>query len=238
VRSITIVGLLALTACGALAQANPPAQSQPVADAPIITATGEGRRNVAPDQVTIILAVTTRAQTPLAAASENAERMRTVRAALMQLGLTDREVTTSRYSVHSETWRNERDTVFVANNAVRVETTKLDLLARMIDEALKAGATNVGALEFGLVDRTATAREALADAVRDARAQAEAMAAAAGGRLGALHELSTQAGGVIPFVERRDMAMASVQGAAPPITPGEVTVTAVVTGRWRFIPGS
>jgi uncharacterized protein YggE len=238
VRSIAVVGLLALTACGASAQVNPPAQPQPAANVPVITATGEGRLNVAPDQVTVLLAVQTRAQTPLAAASENAERMRTVRAALTQLGLTDREVTTSRYTVHSETWRNERDTVFVAYNAVRVETTKLDLLARLIDEGLKAGATNVGALEFGLVDRTPTARQALAEAVRDARAQAEAMAAAAGGRLGDLQELSTQAGGVIPFVERRDMAVAAMQSAAPPITPGEVTVTAIVTGRWRFIPGS
>jgi uncharacterized protein YggE len=229
--------LLVLTACGALAQANPPAETQPAANVPVITATGEGRLNVAPDQVTLVLAVQTRARTPLAAASENAERMRTVRAALLQLGLTDDEVTTSRYTVHSETWRNESDTVFVAYNGVRVETTKLDLLARMIDEGLKAGATNVGALQFGLVDRTPPSREALAVAVRDARAQAEAMAAAAGGRLGDLQELSTQAGGVIPFVEQRQMAMAAVQDAAPPITPGEVTVTAVVTGRWRFIPG-
>lgn len=244
-RSIAILGLLAFTSCAARGQANPPvtpadsqsqAPTQTPSTVPTIVASGEGRRSVTPDQVTILLGVMTRNRTPLAAAAENAERMNRVMAALRQLGLTDQEVTTSHYSLHSEIWRNENDTVHVASNTVQVETTKLDLLARVIEAALSAGATNVSSLQFGLVDRKAPTRQALADAVGDARLQAEAMAAAAGGRLGPLEELSTQPTGYQPFMAR-DMAMASMQqGAAPPITPGEVLITAVVTGRWRFIP--
>lgn len=242
-RSIAILGLLAFTACAARGQSNPPpspvdsqASSPTPPSVPSIVATGEARRSVKPDQVTIMLGVLTRNRTPLAAAGENAERMNRVMAALRQLGLTDQEVTTSHYSLHSEIWRNENDTVHVASNSVQVETTKLDLLARIIEAALSAGATNVSSLQFGLVDRREPTRAALADAVQDARLQAEAMAAAAGGRLGALEELSTQPTGYQPFMAR-DMAMASVQqGAAPPINPGDVVLTAVVTGRWRFVP--
>ena len=242
-RSIAILGLLSFTACAARGQVSPPAspadsqvQAQSSSRVPSIVASGEGRRGVKPDQVTIMLGVLTRSRTPLAAAGENTERMNRVMAALRQLGLTEQEVTTSHYSLHSEIWRNENDTVHVASNTVQVETTKLDLLARAIEAALSAGATNVSSLQFGLVDRREPTRAALADAVRDARLQAEAMAAAAGGRLGPLEELSTQPTGYQPFMAR-DMAMASMQqGAAPPITPGEVLITAVVTGRWRFIP--
>jgi len=234
VRSFAILGLLAFAACAARGQANP--QIPTTSSVPSIVASGESQRGVAPDQVTIILGVLTRSRTPLAAAGENAERMNRVMAALRQLGLTDQEVTTSHYSVHSEIWRNENDTVHVATNSVRVQTRKLDLLARVIESALSAGATNVSSLEFGLEDRSGPTRAALADAVREARLQAEAMAAAAGGRLGALEELTTQPTGYQPFMAR-DMAVASMQqGVAPPITPGEVIVTAVVTGRWRFIP--
>ncbi|HSA55580.1 MAG TPA: SIMPL domain-containing protein [Gemmatimonadaceae bacterium] len=233
-RSFAILGLLAFTACAARGQANP--QTPTPSSVPSIVASGESQRSVAPDQVTIILGVLTRSRTPLAAAGENAERMNRVLAALRQLGLTDQEVTTSHYSVHSEIWRNENDTVHVATNSVRVQTKKLDLLARVIESALSAGATNVSSLEFGLENRSGPTREALADAVREARLQAEAMAAAAGGRLGALEELTTQPTGYQPFMAR-DMAVASMQqGAAPPITPGEVILTAIVTGRWRFIP--
>lgn len=232
-RSITIAGLLALVAPTLSAQDVPARPGNP----PSIVAQGEGRREVAPDLVTIMFAVQTRAKTPLQAATENAERMTTVRTALQRAGLDSAEVTTSRYTVYPQLWRNDNDTVFVADNAVRVETKKLDSVARLIEVALNAGATTVSSLEFGLSDRSAALRDALGDAVRNARMQAEALAAAAGGTLGALEELSTQPIGFGPVFERRDVAMMAAQGgAAPPITPGQVTVTAVVTARWRFVP--
>ncbi|HEX7122195.1 MAG TPA: SIMPL domain-containing protein [Gemmatimonadaceae bacterium] len=229
---IVIAALLALMAPHAHAQDT----TQRAGDPPSIVATGEGRREVPPDRVTIVLAVQTRASTPLQAATENNERMTVVLRALRQAGLDSSEISTAHYTVHPQTWRNENDTVYVASNAVRVETGKLDQLAQVIGAALDAGATTVSALEFGLADPSAATRDALGDAVRNARLQAEALAAAAGGTLGDLEHLSTQPVGFVPVYAQRDMAMMSMQGGAPPITPGQVTVTATVTARWRFVP--
>lgn len=231
-QRIVTAGLLALAAPLALAQDS----TQRAGDPPTIVATGEGRREVPPDLVTIVLAVQTRASTPRQAAIENNERMTVVLQALRQAGLDSSEISTAHYTVYPQTWRNENDTVYVANNAVRIETTKLDLLAPVIGAALDAGATTVSALEFGLSDRGPATRDALGDAVRNARLQAEALAAAAGGTLGALEELSTQPVGYGPVFERRDVAMMSVQSGGPPITPGQVTITAIVTARWQFVP--
>ena len=61
------------------------------------------------------------------------------------------------------------------------------------------------------------------------------MAAAAGGAVGELVELSTE-GVARPVMERAYAADAAVmaQGAATSLSPGELTVSARVTGRWRF----
>ena len=72
-------------------------------------------------------------------------------------------------------------------------------------------------------------------AVERARADAEAMATAAGGRLGLLLELSSAAS----FGPPRPMAMAMARVAAPaptPISEGTETNSASVTARWQFVP--
>lgn len=233
-RSSVLLGMTAvLTACALPAQTNTPRENSA-----IITATGEGRREMAPDKATIVLGVETRARTPAAAASANAERMTAIRAALVRAGVAERDIATARYSLGLEySGRTPPDTHYVAANLVTVTTRQLDQVGRIIDTGLGAGANNISSLSYDLTDRTKANTQALTDAVTQARQQAETMAAAAGGRLGELVELTTQPGEYRPFYAG-DMAMRVQASAAPtPVSPGQVTVSASVTGRWRFVPG-
>jgi uncharacterized protein YggE len=203
---------------------------------PTIVASGEGHRDVAPDKATIVLGVETRARTPAAAGAANADRMTAIRAALIRAGVAERDIATARYSLYLQTGRTPADTQYVASNMVTVETRQLDQVGRLIDVGLGAGANNIGSLQYDLADRSGPGSEALGDAVTAARRQAEVMATAAGGRLGDLVELTTQQGEIRPFYG--DVAMRMSASAAPtPVSPGSVTVSASVTGRWRFIPG-
>ena len=205
---------------------------------PTIVAGGEGRREMAPDKATIVLGVQTRSRTPAAAASANADRMTAIRAALTRAGIPAGDISTAHYSLHFEQGRTPADTQYVASNMVTVETRQLDQVGRIIDTGLGAGANNINSLHYDLSDRTAAQTAALGDAVGDARRQAEAMAAAAGGRLGELVELTTQPGEYRPFYAGDMLMRAQAMSAAPtPVSPGDVVVTATVTGRWRFIPG-
>jgi uncharacterized protein YggE len=181
--------------------------------------------------------VETRARNPAAAGAANADRMTTIRAALRQAGVPDSAIRTSRYSVHLQMGRNESDTTYVAANMIMVETRNLDQVGRLIDTVLGAGATNIGSLQYDLVDRTDLERTALGEAVADARRQAEVMAEAAGGRLGELLELGTQPGQYRPYMAEDMSFRVAAQAAPTPISAGSVTVTASVTARWRFIPG-
>jgi uncharacterized protein YggE len=205
-----------------------------------IVAGGEGRREVAPDKATIMLGVQTRAKTSAAAASTNADRMTAIRAALTRMGIPERDISTANYSLHFEHGRTANDTQYVANNMVTVVTRNLGQVGRIIDAGLGAGANNINSLQYDLHDRTAAQNGALTDAVTNARQQAEAMATAAGGRLGDLIELTTQPGQITPFAmdgARFRMAEMAQSSAPTPVSPGAVMIYASVTGRWRFIPG-
>ena len=204
---------------------------------PTITSTGEGRREMAPDKATIVLGVETRARTPAAAASANADRMTAIRNALTRAGVAARDIATARYSLGLEFGRTPADTQYVASNMVTVTTRQLDQVGRIIDTGLGAGANNINSLQYDLTDRAKAQAEALGDAVANARRQAEVMAEAAGGRLGELVELGTQPGEYRPFYAA-EVSMRMQAGAAPtPVSPGSVTISASVNGRWRFVPG-
>jgi uncharacterized protein YggE len=233
-RALAAAAVTSLFASGCSAAA---AQTgAPLTAVPTINATGEGRREVQPDQATIVLGVETRAKTPAAAAAANADRMTAIRAALSRAGVADSNMSTARYSVHLQMGRTPSDTQYVAANMITVETRKLDEVGRLIDVGLGAGANNIGSLQYDLTDRSAVMREALADAVRDARRQAEVMAEAAGGRLGDLVDLGTQPGQYTPYFAAADVSMRMAAAAPTPISAGTVTVSATVVARWRFVP--
>jgi len=232
--SVTLAFTVLLTACALPAQSTTTTRE----NVAIISASGEGRREMAPDKATIVLGVETRARTPAAAASANADRMTAIRAALVRMGVAERDIATARYSLGLHfTGRNEADTQYVAANLVTVTTRQLDQVGRIIDTGLGAGANNISQLHYDLSDRTQASTQALGDAVTNARQQAETMATAAGGRLGDLVELTTQPGEYRPAFAGDMMMRAQASSAPTPVSPGTVTVTAMVTGRWRFIPG-
>jgi uncharacterized protein YggE len=96
----------------------------------------------------------------------------------------------------------------------------------------------INALSFYASSIEEPRRQAIGLAVASARADAEAMALAAGGTVGGLIELSTQGPTVPPrpmfdlAQQRGKVAMAE----ATPINPGQQTVNVYVSARWAFVP--
>jgi uncharacterized protein YggE len=206
---------------------------------------GQGEAKVAPDRVSILVNVQTRALTAKAAGSDNARRTQAVLDALSKLGLPKDQLSTQGYTVYPELKYDKdggspRVTGYVVTNTVRAESKDPDQAGAIVDAALAAGANLINSLTFYASSIEQPRREAIASAVGNARADAEAMARAAGGSLGALIDLSTQ-GPTIPPRPMFDMAMRKSmvgnEAASTPMNPGEQTVTVHVTGRWQFVPG-
>ncbi|HVE78072.1 MAG TPA: SIMPL domain-containing protein [Gemmatimonadaceae bacterium] len=249
-RLVRVMPFAVVLACApARAQVPPPAPAptamvMPTIPPQIVTS-GRGETKVAPDRALLDMGVQTRANTAAAAGAENARVQTAIIDAVRRLGIAPEQISTAGYNVYPEMRERPdnaapRITGYVVNNTVRVEIRKLDQIGPVIDAVLAAGANMINSLSFYVSNETEPKRRALSDAVRDARAEAEALATAAGGTLGELLELSTSQGGFPRPMY--DMAMArggAVAQAAPtPIQPGEQSLVVMVSARWRFVPGA
>ena len=225
-------------ACASVAGAQD--TSRPQVPQIVTSATGEVR--VAPDRATIMIGVQSRATTAAAAANQNSQKQQAVINAIKARGIPAEQIATSNFNVIPETRYDRegqqapRTTSYLVINTVTVEVRRIDQVGPVIDAALGAGANQINSLQFGVAKADSARRAALADAVATARADAEAMARAAGGNLGQLIELTAMdqyiPGPPRPFDAR--IAMGEVAQKVP-VEPGEETIRATVTARWQFI---
>jgi hypothetical protein len=212
------------------------AGSQP----PQIVATGVGEARVVPDRATIFIGVQSRAASAAAAGADNARRQRAILDTLRSIGLGSDQLGTINYNVtpemqYSPSGGSPRVTGYVVTNTIRAELRRIDDVGRAIDAALSKGANEISSLQFTSSRADSVRRAALAEAVTSARADADAMARAAGGTLGALLEVSTTSMPTRPMMEMA-VAKAAVAGPRTPVEPGEQVVDASVTARWAFVP--
>jgi uncharacterized protein YggE len=241
IRSLAVLGStvpLSLTglplAAQGVTQVNSP---QP----PFIAASAVGETRITPDRAMLNVAVESHAESAAAAGADNAARQKRVIDAVKSAGVAAAQIRTSGYNVSPE-YGQQRDkapkvTGYRAYNNVQIEIRDIESVGKIIDAALGAGATNLGALGLYASNTDAARRESLQKAVTKARAEAEAAAAAAGGSLGALTELTIDPSGIPRPLMQSVMVLAGAYPAAPtPVETGEIIVAAVVHARWQFVP--
>ena len=235
--------VLALVACGFLSPVQTSAQGSAPAAGPVLSTSGQGEAKVTPDRASVMVNIQSRAFTAAAAASENANRTRAVIDALARLGLSRDQLSTEGYTVYPELQYDKsggspKVSGYVVTNTVRSETKRPEQTGAIVDAALGAGANLINSLSFYASSIDEARRQAIGAAVASARADAEAMARAAGGALGALIELST-GGPTIPPHPMFDVGIrsrAAMQSEPTPVNPGQQTVTVFVQAKWRFTP--
>jgi uncharacterized protein YggE len=223
-----LLALLLLVPTAAAAQQPAPREESTV------TTTGEGVVQAVPDRAWISVTAESRAGNPRDAQRRNVEVMTPVLDKLRGAGIPADAIRTTGYDLQQE-WdfvdgrRVSRG--FVARNTVEVRVDALDRLGEYLGIAVESGATSVGDIRFDLKDRAALEREALRQAVAEARDKAETMATAAGRTIDRI--LRIESLGVPPRplpVMRLEAAQAgSVAAAAPPISAGQMEIRTQVT---------
>lgn len=206
--------------------------AQEVSKGPEIAVSGTGTVTVSPDYAKVQLTVVTRDAEAARAGQANARAMTAVRGALRSLlGVPDDSLPTVSYTVSLDYDRG-RPVGYQARSVIGVTVRNLARVGAVIDAALGAGANSVSQLRFESTREEAARLEALEQAVQSARRQAEAIARAAGGRLGPLLSVSTS--GPIP-IPGREIAMRAMAAETPVEAPA-LDVTAMVNARWTFLP--
>jgi uncharacterized protein len=233
-----IIGAAVLSALlGGVAQA----QSVP-AQPPRIVTSGEAQVRVTPDRATILVGVQTRAATAAAAGSANARTQKAILDTLKAMGLMADQIATQNYSVNPEmqyppSGGPGRVVGYTVSNVVRVELRRIEQVGPVVDASLAKGANQINSIQFSSSNASEARRTAMADAVRDARADAEVLAKAAGGSVGTVIEITSNAPPIRPMYSEVMMRGVAKADAATPIEPGEQVISAMVSVIWQFIPG-
>lgn len=191
---------------------------------------GEGKVNVAPDMATIVLGVETQNSSAAEAVRENALLMNKTINALLDAGIHENEIQTSRFSLTTmpqdepkEAGVQKEAPTFRATNQVTVKLNNTDDVGRVLDVAVSAGSNSIQEVRFDLVDPTPQNDESLALAIKDGQRKAQIAASATGVELGRILELTVGYGYVMEASRSYSYAMADT-----PIQPGEMEVSARV----------
>ena len=193
-----------------------------------LSVTGTGTIKVTPDVADVQLGVQITRDSVKAARDDAAAAMNAVLAALRELGIADADIQTSYVNIGPVYDYNagQRITGYQVSNVVTVHVLDLAKVADVIDGAVAAGATTVNSITFDVSNRSALEQQAREAAVRDARAHADTLAAAAAVTITGVSSIS-EGTTAVPFpypMAAREFAA----GADTPVMPGTSSVTLTV----------
>ena len=186
-----------------------------------ITVTGAGSVETVPDRATVSFTVTTNGDTAKAAMVANADAANKVDAALKG----NAKLQTSGVNLDPRYDDSGQKLLGYTASTTLTADAELAKIGGLIDSAVAAGATGISGPSFTRSDTDALYRSALQDALADAKAKAQTLAAGAGLTLGDIKSMSegSQPSGPIAY------ASGAAKDAALPIEAGTQTVDATVT---------
>ena len=198
----------------------------------VISVSGEGVVEVAPDRATISAGVITRDKNAAKVQGDNSRIASEIIKAVAALGIDKKNIRTGNYSFH-QYYRQENNRRiadgYEANNTVTIIIDDLNLVGKVIDAALSHGANNIDSLEFGIKNKANLQNEAIRLALRDARAKAEVVAAEFGKNIVGVKNVSVNYGTIsAPRVNKMFARAEADMAVETPIESGTLTFSANV----------
>lgn len=220
-----------------------------------ISTNGTYSVKVAPDIAYISIGVNTFAKDPKEAQKENKQKMDGVFKKIKSLGIADKDIKTTNYSIYPRyEWNNieskgekgyiERKSEqilvgYEVNNMIQVTIRNLNIVGSVIDVTVEEGINQANSISFGLSDekREEVYLEALKRAVENAKAKAETMASVYGIQLGKPSNI-IENGSYVPqpimYRGYADAKVAAEESASTPISAGELKIRANVNVVYEY----
>lgn len=199
---------------------------------------GVGTVQVPPTQAVITVGAQVQRAAAAEASAEVARIADQVLARLAALGIRRQDIRTSGVRL-MPVFTAPRDGApqiagYRAVHTLTVTVTDLRQAGPILDESVRAGANQVLEVTFGLRDAGEARREALTQAVREAREKADAIARAANLQIRGIAQITEEFVGVEIQGLGRAVPAPGPQTVPTPIEPGLISVTARVTIAFSF----
>ncbi len=195
-----------------------------------ITVNGSGIVTTVPTRADFTFGVSATANTATGALHANAAQMTKVIAALRAHGVAAADIQTAQIALSPNRNQNgDKILNYTATNSVTARVHSIAKAGPVVDAAVDAGANEVDGPSLTSGDARLLSQSALKAAVADARQRAQAIASAAGVKLGAVLSVSEQSGSSpIPFGAEKAAAVAT------PISAGTVQIESDVTATFAI----
>jgi len=199
-----------------------------------LSVTGSGQAILSPDIAYIYVGVHTEKPTASEAVTENNTQTQQMIQALRDFGIDAKDIRTTNFSIwpmdkyDPTTGLPSGQKTYAVDNTVYVTVRDLDKLGDLLDTVVTAGANTVNSVQFDVADKSEALKQARADAVKDAKEQAESLAAAAGMSLGDIQSIGFIDNQPYPIFDGKGGGGNAVAEAAVPIQPGQLTFTVTV----------
>ena len=198
-----------------------------------LNVSGVGVVYLTPDIVYINIGVSTQRPDAAEAVSVNKEQTSKVIQAIKDFGVDAKDIRTTNFSI----WSNPQydpaglitSTTYSVDNTVSVTVRELDTLGDLLDAAVSAGANNIYSIQFSVEDKTEATKQARAQAVEDAKVEAQGLADAAGVELMQIESINYYESSPTAYMEGKGGGGgAAVSEAAVPIQPGQLAISVTV----------
>lgn len=203
----------------------------------VVTATKTTR--VVPDRVTMYVTVESNGESPSDATQRASTKLQAVMSAMRSIVTANDAIATMPYGVtlapNINGFPGSSPGSYLARHVVRVQPRGVDQISAIASAAIAAGAGGTSPPVFEFSGADSVRRAKYAEALSQARRDAETLAAALGGKLGSIIEVSSTGNlnqgnnnQFISFLNRYDYS--------GPTPAPDVLISATVTVRYHFVP--
>jgi Uncharacterized conserved protein len=225
----------------------------------LVTVSGVGKVRGDPDRARLELSLEARGDEPGTVRDDLAARAQAVRAALVDAGVDEGQITTSRFNIDERVDHRrlreadvdpdspaarDRFRFYQGRHSLEVEVDDTEQVGPVIDAAVDAGVDGVDRVVFTLSEekRARLRGEAVREAVRNARSEAGAVADEVGADVAEATVVDASRGRIEPVAQSGDAVVEATpapraeDSGRPPtgVEPGGVTVTVDVDVRYRM----
>ena len=200
------------------------------AEEPVLAVDGRGSASIAPDQAVVTVGVVSRARSASQAQAENAQKSIAITQALKQLGVAGSDIKSQNFSFQPDYRTDDRSHTingYTASHYLQINVRDIAKAGKIVDTALQSGANEVHSLRFSVSNQSSVRKEALGNAINDARNKADIIAQGLGCRIIGIKSVSESTGSIESRSYNMNM-LAAAKAADTSFEPGMLTLDANV----------
>ena len=209
----------------------------------VVSVTGQSSTTIAPDKAEVYIRILTQGKTASEVEDENSRINNNVIESLKDMGVSSKDIETTQYNLNPDYKYDQGESKIVGYslyNQIKVSTTELDRVGRIIDKSISNGANGVDQVSFVLTKEKEEQikKEVLAKAASEAKSKALAIADGLGAKLGDLVSVSESNFYYPPFIYAEAAIKSDIErvgsASSVQINPKNLEISATVTASYKI----